>query len=269
MFSINKWKLAYLIFGVIGVFVLAYFEITGRFQYPIIILYALLFFILTIYLHRAEKNKIMKLQLIYIHDLEPLIYLSEYEKYNKRRLRSKTFKTLDKINSVVILIDAGEIEEAHRLLMELTEEEPEFGIFLRFWFYNAWIHYFDQIDDLPRMKVLLEEIKKLLPLFPLKQKPKMYANYEMISVKVGIREGKDLEAAENYLTYVLRGHLPKITVLKCIYQLGIIAHKKGAQQTAKNRFLAVIANGKNLNITRKAKAYLEKIEPSISEENSQ
>lgn len=65
----------------------------------------------------------------------------------------------------------------------------------------------------------------------------MYANYEMISVKVGIREGKDLEAAENYLTYVLRGHLPKITVLKCIYQLGIIAHKKALNKRPRTVFL--------------------------------
>lgn len=269
MFRINKLRLLYILLAIVGFFVLAYFELTGRFQNSYIMFYAFLVVFLNYFFHRAEKNKIMNLYRIYIENLDPLGYIKEYEKYNKLRIQSKDAKTLDKINEAILLLDAGKPEAAHEILMSLTELEPRFRPYLRFWFYNAWFNYFNETEDTKRMRFLLEEIKKLLPQFPPKKRQKMYANYALAKAKLAVKEGKDLDSAESFFSMLVKGDFPKITILNALYQLGIISYKKGNPEVAKRRLLAVAGNGKNLNISRKAQVFLEKMDAETAERNSQ
>lgn len=262
MIKINIWRLLFLILGTLVLFVLLFFELQDMIDFEIFLTYSIIYIFLNYWFYKSEKNKIMKLYLIYINDLEPEKYLQEFQKYNKHRLRNKTSRIIDQIYFAIVLIDACKVQEAHQILMNYVDEEPKFSAFLRFWYYNAWINYFDEVDDLPRMKVLALQIKNLINCFPPNQRQKLFANYEMVKARILVKEGIFLDIAEKFFTQLLRGRFPKITIINCVYQLGLIAYKKGDYELSKKRLLAVTENGKNLNIVKKANVLLEKIETS-------
>ncbi len=260
MISIYKWRLFYLILSSILLLTLAYFVIKERFSYDIFFLLIVFFLFLHFFFQRFEKKKTLKIHMIYLQDLNPLAYLEEYQKFNKKRFLSKAAKSINKINSALVLLTADKIEKAHQILIGLVDQEPKFGSYLRFWYYTAWINYYDEVDDLTRMKFLLEQNKAILKEIPPKYRQKLVENFEFFKAKCFVKEGIFLDTAENYFYDILRTNLPKLTILNCVYQLGVIAYKNGKYELSKRRFQSVVMNGKDLNEAKKAKTFLEKID---------
>jgi hypothetical protein len=217
-------------------------------------------FILNIYFRKAEKKKLMEITFIYINELEPLKYLEEYQKFNKKRFLSRNTKIMDKISTALVLIDAGQINKSYETLFELVDEEEKFNPFIRFWYYKAWIHYFDEVDDLSRMRFLAEQSKFLIQDISPKYRSQILANFELMRARCFIKEGIFLKAAENKYNEVLRGRFPRLTVVNSVYLLGVIAYKKQDYDLSKKRLISVIQNGKELNAAKKAKLLLETIE---------
>ncbi|MDD3999695.1 MAG: hypothetical protein PHX62_02210 [Bacilli bacterium] len=216
--------------------------------------------ILNFYFKRIETRKLFELTLIYINELEPLKYLEESTKYNKKRFLSKSAKRMDKITSALVLLDGAKIEEAHQVLLELVDIEEKMTPFIRFWYYKAWIHYYDEVDDILRMKFLADQNKTLITYIPQKFSAQILANYELLRARCFVKEGVFLDTAETYYTQVLSGRFPKLTVINCVYQLGLIAYKNNNFNLAKKRLQSVVTNGKNLNAALKARQLLDKIE---------
>lgn len=260
MISIYKWRLFYVIFSSILLLTLIYFVIKEQIDYNIFFIIIVFSIFLHVYFQKYERKKALKIHLIYLHDLNPLVYLEEYQKFNKKRFLSKSAKLISKINCAIVLLTAGKLEKSHQVLLELVDLEPKFGPYLRFWYYTAWINYYDEVDDLQRMKFLLEQNKIILKEIPAKYRQKLVENYEFFRAKCLVKEGVFLDTAENFFLGILRGNLPKLTILNCIYQLGLIAYKNRQYDLSKRRLLSVVTNGKDLNEAKKAKTILEKID---------
>jgi len=214
------------------------------------------------YLKRKEKNRLLKITMIYINECNPERYLYELEQFNKKRIRSKHMLIMDKISKSLIYLDIGKIEESYKILFSLVEVEPSFNTFMRFWYYKSWIYYYEEVKEIKRMKYLIDKTTELIELSPLKYRNQLQANFKQILARYYVTAGIYLDNAEDNYSEVFKGRFPKLTVVLSVYYLGVIAYKQGKYDLAVERLQSVVRNGKYLFVSEKSKVLLEKISNS-------
>jgi tetratricopeptide (TPR) repeat protein len=257
----TKWRFAYLfcslIISVALLIVILFFYDDYLFDLYFGIL--LINLIIIFWFRRLERKKLFEMTMIYLNELDPLRYLEAYEKYNRQRLRSKNAKLMDEITKAQILLDAGKIPETREVLESLIDREPQFSAFVRFWYYKNWINYFDEVDDPARMKFLLNQLSESIETLPQKYRWQMLANLHIIEARYYVHEGIFLDTAEERYSEILKGNSPRLMMMHCVYQMGVIAYKTGRFDIAKSRLQSVVKNGNQLHIVTKAEELLNKM----------
>lgn len=222
------------------------------------------FFMLAVFyynytLKKKDRIKLHKISSIYFNDCNPRLYLSEIEKYNKKIIRSKKGKILHQISKSLIYLDLGDLSACHEILLSLVNQEETFTIVIKFWYYKAWIYYYDEIDQPGRMKILLQELEKLAQTAPAKYQKQLKLNFRQVQARYYVKVGIYLDTAEAIYSEIFKGRYPRLTVVLNLYYLGVIAYKQARYDLAVERLNSVVKNGNQLYVVEKAKQLIEEI----------
>lgn len=241
-------------------------ELLDFIDVTIFLLIGLILFALYFYFRKREKQKLIYISKIYLHECDPIRYIEEYNKYLKNFVLSKRFKTLHKITNSMAYLAAGKIDEAKQILDEFVENEPNFYPVIRFWYYKAWIYYFEETKELARIKILIQEVQKIIHITPLKYRPQLLSNYNQMIARYYVASKIHLNLAEDEFKKVFNRNLPKLNVVVNVYYLGVISFLNKDYVTAKEYFNSVIKNGNRLIVVDRAKEYLDLIDNGLKED---
>lgn len=209
---------------------------------------------------RYEKIKLVKISKIYLDECDPIRYIEAYKKLLSRSILSKNAKVLNDITIALANISYGDIEEAKRTLDGLVESEPKFDSVLRFWYYKAWIFYFEETNEVERIKTLIFQSKQLVDRCPIKYKAQLISNYNQIIARYYIAANIHLNLAEQEFNRVFKSNFPKFNVVVNVYYLGVIAYLQKNYIRALEYFNSVAKNGNKLAVVNKSKNYIKLIE---------
>lgn len=211
-----------------------------------------------------EKRKLIAISKIYLDTCDPVKYVEEYQKYLKQIVTKEKYKYLHSITIALAHISAGKIIEAKQTLDELVEKEPHFDSIIRFWYYKAWIYYFEETKEIAKFKVLMHELKKLVDQCPYKFREQLLSNYNNIVARYYVLNNIHLDIAYKEFSKVFFGRYPKLNAVINVYYLGVIAYLENNYNEAKEYFNSVIRNGNKLEVVNKAKKYLSLINEDIN-----
>jgi len=126
--------------------------------------------------------------------------------------------------------------------------------------------YFEETKELERIKTLINQVKELIDISPLKFKTQLISNYNQIIARYYILANIHLNLAEQEFSKIFRANFPKFNVVVNVYYLGLIAYKQTDYKRALEYFRSVAKNGNKLSVVKKANEYIEKINEEIRKE---
>lgn len=260
-------KLRFLSIIIIALYIIFVFplQILGYVDITIFILIGLTLMIIYYFIWKNENKKLTNISKIYLHGCDPIKYIDEYQKFLKNSITNKNSQILNKITISLAYISSGDAEEARKILDSLVDLEPKFDLNIRFWYYKAWIYYFEEIKEIERIKILIKQAKLLIDDCPLKYKAQLISNYNQIIARYYVLSNIHLELAEEEFKKIFKGNFPKFNVVVNVYYLGVISYKQRDYQNALEYFNSVIKNGNKLAVVNKAKTYIENIQNEINE----
>lgn len=262
----SKLRLIVLIIASIYVVFVLPLVILEIIQSSVYILIGIILFAIYYFTLRLEKVNLLRISKIYLNECDPLKYITEYKKYLSNFIQAKTNKYLNEITISLAYLSLGELGEAKNILDDLVEFEPNFSPPLRFWYYKAWIYYFEETKELERIKTLINQVKELIDISPLKFKTQLISNYNQIIARYYILANIHLNLAEQEFSKIFRANFPKFNVVVNVYYLGLIAYKQTDYKRALEYFRSVAKNGNKLSVVKKANEYIEKINEEIRKE---
>lgn len=256
----SKLKFILLIIDAVYVIFVLPLAILGYINFSIFVIIAIIFVIVNFSVNRYEKIKLVKISKIYLDECDPLRYIEEYKKLLSRSILTKNAKVLNDITIALANISYGDIEEAKKTLDGLVESEPKFDSVLRFWYYKAWIYYFEETNEVDRIKTLILQSKQLVDRCPGKYKAQLISNYNQIIARYYVSANIHLNLAEQEFNKIFKANFPKFNVVVNVYYLGVIAYLQKNYIRALEYFNSVAKNGNRLAVVNKSKNYIKKIE---------
>ena len=214
-------------------------------------------------IRKTERNKVLAITMIYLHECNPERYLYEIEKYQKTLIKTRRRRKIDKISKALILMDIGKLQDAKKILNEMIENEPKMSPFVKFWYFKAWIYYLEEYRAVDKIEVLMKELFEIVTTAPLRYKVQLQDNYQLILSRYYVNAGIYLDKAEASFSEVFTGKYPKLVILVSFYYLGLIALKQGRLDLALERFDFVVKNGPKLYISDKSISLINKINQQV------
>lgn len=211
-------------------------------------------------MRKTEKNLILSIMGSYAINCDAKAYLKNIQKYYKECFFTKKAKHYHKVTLAMINMDLGQFEEAKKLLMEVVETVEKFNDFQKYNYYRAWTTYYFEFKEYNHMKVLVDEMQKIVDRANGEVKIQLLSNFLIVQAKYFIGEGIYLDKAKNVYNDVLSGNTPPILRLSAHYYLGLINFKTNNFEKAKEEFKYVACSEKNIYLVEKSKKYLEVIE---------
>lgn len=214
---------------------------------------------------RVERKKIVNVSKFYLDECDPIKYIKDLKKLLKHFILFKSIKYLNEITIALAYISAGNLDDAKNILESLVDIEPKFSVIIRFWYYKAWIYYFEETNEIERIKVLIEQSRLLIDKTPTRFKAQMLSNYNQIIARYYVLANIHLNLAEEEFNKIFKTNFPKMNVVVNVYYLGVIAYRNNDLKHARDYFKSVVKNGNKLNVVLKSNEYLEKINLETSE----
>ena len=146
----------------------------------VFLIIAIIIAVPSLILKRYDKQKFILIAKIYLDECDPEKYLIEYKKFLKRMVVSNNQKILTESTLALAHLSIKKISESKRILDSLVQYEPRFSPYIRFWYYKSWIIYFEETNEIERMRVLIQQSKTIIDNSPLKYKPQLISNYNQL-----------------------------------------------------------------------------------------
>jgi len=262
--AMSKLRLTLLIitfFSIISLNILIFLEPTNWLAY---IIFLILIIYCNIRLKKIERERLFKITMIYLNDCNPERYLVEIENYQKKLVKTRLRRLIDKISNALILMDIGKLQDSHDILNSIIPYEAKLSPFVKFWYYKAWIYYLEEIKCIDKIEVLMAELYEIANTAPRRYKMQLQDNYQLVLSRYYVLAGIYLDKAEESFAEVFTGTYPKLVVIISHYYLGLIALKQGRYNLALERFDYVVNNGPKLYISSKSINLIKQINNQLN-----
>ena len=214
-----------------------------------------------------EKNILIAIMGNYAINCNAEIYLKNMKKYYSECYFSKKGKRFNNIVLSMIYMDLGDFDKGKELLMGLVNYVDKFPFFQKYTYYRAWTMYYYEKGELNHMKVLLEEMKKIIEVAKGTLKLQLLTNYSIVEAKYFIAEGIYMDKARSLFNDMLTvNNVAPVMRLSAHFYLGVIHFKTGNYEKAIEEFKYVSCSEKKLYLVEKSQKYLDVIDEHLQKQ---